>query len=106
MHKICFYIPEENKEAVKQKMFDAGAGKVGLYDHCCWETKGTGQYRPLPGSEPTLGEYNSINRVEEYQVEMICPDDLLDVVLQTMIKNHPYEEPAYSAWPITVADKK
>jgi structural toxin protein (hemagglutinin/hemolysin) RtxA len=104
MYKICFYVPEENKEQVKQKMFEHGAGTIGHYDQCCWETQGTGQYRPLAESNPSLGEKNQVNRVSEYQVEMICPAEKLQTVLKAMVDAHPYEEPAYAAWPITVMD--
>lgn len=103
MHKICFYVPKTHKELVKNALFTAGAGKIGDYDHCCWEIEGTGQYRPLENSSPTLGTHNEINTVSEYKIEMVCSDALLQNALKALIDSHPYEEPAYSAWPIIVA---
>ena len=32
--KIEFYVPETHLEAVKNAMFETGAGKVGAYDSC------------------------------------------------------------------------
>lgn len=100
MYKICFYVPESHLEQVKNAMFNAGAGKIGHYDQCAWQTLGTGQYRPLPGSNPHLGSENKLSHESEYQVEMVCEDALLKSVIVAMINAHPYETPAYSAWKI------
>jgi len=104
MYKISFYVPEADAENVKQAMFDAGAGRFGQYDHCAWQTLGNGQFRPLPGSTPHLGEHNRIHREPEYQVEMVCQDDLLEGVIRALYKAHPYEQPAYAVWKIWQLD--
>lgn len=96
MIKICFFVPSSHVEAVKQAMFNAGAGKIGDYDSCCWQTLGTGQFRPLSGSQPFIGEAGGeIETVEEYKVEMVCERDKLQAALNAMRQAHPYEEPAY-----------
>jgi len=100
MVKVTFYVPDSHVEAVKQAMFDAGAGKIGPYDHCAWQCKGTGQFRPLPGSQPHLGQTLQIHHEIEWQVEMVCEDHLLEVCIDALHKAHPYETPAYAAWPI------
>ena len=56
MYRINFYVPETHLEIVKDALFQAGAGKIGHYDHCCWQTKGTGQFRPLDSSSPHIGK--------------------------------------------------
>ncbi len=56
LFKIEFYVPESHLSAVKLAMFEAGAGKLGDYDQCAWQTKGRGQYRPLAGSDPYQGD--------------------------------------------------
>ena len=63
--KIEFYVPESHLETVKSAMFSAGAGKAGLYDSCAWQTAGEGQFRPLPGSRPFLGEQDKLETVVE-----------------------------------------
>lgn len=98
MYKLAFFVPEKNKEHVKQAVFDAGAGKIGNYDQCCWEVKGTGQFRPLAGSNPAIGKHNQVELVEEYRVELMCEDRLIKQVVATMKLAHPYEEPAYDVW--------
>jgi hypothetical protein len=100
MYKICFYVPENNLDEVKDAMFTAGAGKIGNYSNCCWQTKGRGQFKPLAGSNPQLGQHHKICFVEEYKVEMTCEDHLLEHLLKVLRNNHPYEEPAYEAYKI------
>ena len=96
MFKITFFVPVAHKEAVKDAMFGAGAGRTGLYDRCSFETLGTGQYRPLAGSSPHLGEAGRVETVEEARVEMVCPDrDSLPGVVRAMKGAHPYETVAY-----------
>ncbi len=100
MYKIAFFIPEEGKEDLKGKLFKVGAGEFNGYSECSWECQGTGQFRPLEGSDPYIGKSNTLEHVKEFRVEMICEDHLIKIALQTLIKYHPYEEPAYEAWKI------
>ncbi|HAD08154.1 MAG TPA: NGG1p interacting factor NIF3 [Porticoccaceae bacterium] len=95
MYKLCFYVPESHLEAVKLALFDAGAGRQGDYDQCCWQNLGEGQFRPLAGSKPYLGQAHRLSRVPEYKVEMLCEEKIIEKVLAALRKSHPYEEPAY-----------
>lgn len=96
MLQIIFYVPEKEAEVVKLAMFEAGAGKVGNYSHCSFESKGLGQFLPLEGARPALGQVGAIERVTELKVEMVCEESLIKEVIQAMRKTHPYETPAYS----------
>ena len=98
MHKISFFVPESHLEHVKQALFEAGAGRIGDYDCCCWQTLGQGQFRPLPGSNPYLGQQGAVETVEEYRVEMVCADVLIGDAVDALIAAHPYEQPAYDVW--------
>lgn len=103
--KLTFYIPAEHKEAVKAACFAAGAGRIGHYDHCAWETRGQGQFKPLAGSNPIVGEQNTCCKVDEYLVELIAPIAKIKSVLRAFIDAHPYETPAYQVMPIyTIED--
>lgn len=99
MYKLCFFVPESHLEQVKQAIFETGAGRIGDYDQCCWQIKGVGQFRPLPGSQPFIGESGgALERVEEYRVEMVCADDLIGDAVAALRQAHPYEEPAFDCW--------
>lgn len=95
MYKIECYIPVTHVEAVKEALFSAGAGHVGGYQKCCWQTKGQGQFEPQQGSQPFIGSHNIIEKVEEYKIEVVCLEEVLESVISALRKAHPYETPAY-----------
>jgi hypothetical protein len=92
---LVFYVPLVDKEKVKQSCFSAGAGLLGNYDQCCFETLGVGQFRPLKGSSPSIGELHTVEKVEEVRVEMIVKRVCLNLVIQALKAAHPYEEVAF-----------
>lgn len=100
--KVCFYVPASHVEAVKDAVFAAGAGRLGNYDRCCWQTAGQGQFRPLPGSHPHLGEHGKVHVEPEIKVEMLCQDDCLEAVIAALKRAHPYETPAFETWPVAI----
>jgi len=95
MYKLSFYVPETHVEAVKRAAFDAGAGRIGDYDSCCWQVLGQGQFRPLEGSDPYLGQQGEVETVAEYRVEMVCAAECIRAAVDAMRGAHPYEEPAW-----------
>lgn len=95
MYHIAVYVPESHKEKVKEKMFEAGAGRIGNYDFCSFEYNGIGQFRPLPGSTPFLGSENTVEKVQEIKLEMVCASEFLTEAITAMKASHPYETPAY-----------
>lgn len=104
MYKLCFYVPESHLESVKRALFEAGAGRSGKYDQCCWQSLGQGQFRPLADSRPFLGRAHRLQTLPEYKVEMICRTTAIESVIEALLINHPYEEPAYEVYNILSAD--
>lgn len=98
MYKICFFVPEDHAEQAKAAVFEAGGGKIGDYDCCAWQTLGEGQFRPLDGSQPFLGQQGEIERVPEFRVELVCEDHVIQAVVTALKAGHPYEEPAYEVY--------
>lgn len=95
LYKICFYAPASHAESVKNAIFATGAGKIGLYSHCCWQVLGEGQFMPLQGSSAFIGEINQVEKVQEYKIELVCSGELIQQAIQALKAAHPYEEPAY-----------
>ena len=95
MYKIECYIPESHIDVVKQAIFDAGAGQIGSYHECCWQTLGQGQFRPQKNSQPFLGVSGKLEKVSEYKIEFVCKDSLINQVVEALKAAHPYETPAY-----------
>ena len=104
MYKIVFFVPEQQKEAVKSALFAAGAGRFRNYEHCSWETDGTGQFRPLEDADPFIGTPGTVERVAEFRVEMICRDEVIASAVDALINAHPYEEPAYEVFRVFTRD--
>ncbi|WP_341708880.1 YqfO family protein [Halopseudomonas sp.] len=98
MFKLCFFVPVSHVEQVKQAVFAAGAGRLGDYDCCSWQVLGTGQFRPLDGSQPFIGQAGVVEQVEEYRVEMLCAADCIEAAVTALRQAHPYEEPAFDVW--------
>jgi structural hemagglutinin/hemolysin toxin protein RtxA len=82
-------------EAVKTAVFAAGAARIGDYDSCCWQVLGQGQFRPLDGSKPFLGQQGEVEVVAEYRVEMVCEKAFVRAAVAALIEAHPYETPAW-----------
>lgn len=98
MYKLAFFVPADHKEKVKQAIFATGAGRIGNYDCCSWEVLGTGQFRALSGSNPFIGQQGVTETVQEYRVELVCQDHLIQAAVAALRSAHPYEEPAFDVW--------
>ena len=95
MKKLVFFVPETYLEAVKSAVFDAGAGRIGDYEHCCWQTLGTGQFKPMSGAKPFIGQTGKLELVGEYRVELVCNEACIKDAVRALRRTHPYEEPAF-----------
>ena len=98
MYKLCFFVPASHADVVKSAVFAAGGGRIGDYDHCAWQVLGLGQFRPLDGSQPFIGEAGQVEQVEEWKVELVVADELIRGVVNALKQSHPYETPAYEVW--------
>jgi len=95
-------VPSAHLEPVKQALFMAGAGRYGLYDCCCWQSLGTAQFRPLPGSHPSCGKHGEVFAEGTWKVEMLCEWSCLSQAIKALKKTHPYEVPAFDYYPVSL----
>jgi len=95
MYKLNYYVPTEAKEKTKEALFAIGVGKFNNYENCAFETLGRGQFKPVGEANPYIGEKNVLEYVQEYKVEMLCRDDLIQKAVEVLKEAHPYEEVAY-----------
>lgn len=98
MYKLVFFVPEPHLAEVKAAVFATGAGKIGDYEQCCFETRGTGQFKPLANATPFIGQADQLEQVAEVRVELVCDDKLIRAAIAALRDAHPYEEPAFDAW--------
>jgi len=101
--KWVVFVPTPSADAVRRAMFDAGAGHIGAYADCSWSVTGTGQFRPLEGSDPTIGAHGVVEQVVEDRVEMVAPSRLRCALFAAIHAAHPYEVPAIDVLPMAPA---
>jgi dinuclear metal center YbgI/SA1388 family protein len=96
LDKIVTFVPVGPAiTAVHESLAAAGAGEIGDYSHCSFASAGTGQFKPLGGAQPTIGEVGKLERVAETRLEMVLPRDRRAAVVSALRAAHPYEEPAF-----------
>ena len=93
--KCIFFVPESHKESVKNALFAVGAGTLGNYTNCSWETKGMGQFKPQKESQPFTGSEGELTRIPEWRVEMLVKKNIKANAIDALRDSHPYEEPAF-----------
>lgn len=95
MLKLVFFVPDSHLEAVKQAVFEQGAGAQGDYSHCAFQVLGRGQFLPGQGAVPAIGARGVLEQVEEWRVEVLVAEPRAKDVKQALVKAHPYETPAF-----------
>jgi len=93
--KLVTYVPRIHSFGVRQALFEAGAGQIGNYDSCSFNSDGIGTFKANKSANPFIGNVDELHSEPEIKVEVILPDYLKNHVLEALIKSHPYEEPAY-----------
>jgi hypothetical protein len=96
--KLVVFVPREALDAVRNALFDAGAGQIGDYSRCSWYTEGTGTFLGAEGTDPSVGAPGREQRVAELRLETVFPAERQDEVLAALRGAHPYEEPAYDVY--------
>src|SRR5262245_31569503 len=72
--KLVYFVPASALASTKAAIFAAGAGRYpgpGGYTECCWQTAGTGQFRPGKNANPNIGSVGELESVEDVRVETL-----------------------------------
>lgn len=93
--KVITFVPSEEADRLRNALATAGAGGIGKYHLCSFNTPGFGTFLPQPGSDPVIGKVGTLERVDETRIEMVCSRHALALVIETLKGFHPYETPAY-----------
>ena len=100
LRKLVTFCPISHIENLRTAIFDAGAGHIGGYDCCSYNIKGQGSFRASNKANPFVGKINQLHFEEEIRFETIYPIHLENIVINALLKNHPYEEVAYDIYPL------
>jgi dinuclear metal center YbgI/SA1388 family protein len=95
LKKVIVFSPETHLEQVRNSMFQAGAGAIGNYAECSFNSSGDGTFKPLENANPFVGKANELHTEKEVKIEVVVDPHLLSKVLSAMFDAHPYEEVAY-----------
>ncbi len=99
--KVATFVPVENAPSVRAAMAEAGAGRIGAYEACAFESSGTGYFKPLAEARPYLGRpAGPLESVQEVRLEVEVASWRLGAVLSALAQAHPYEEVAYDIYPL------
>lgn len=100
IRKLITYIPDNQAEKLRKALFEAGAGNIGNYSNCSFNTSGVGTFCGNELSNPTLGQKGIEHHESETQIGVIFPKHLEGKILKSLFENHPYEEVAYEIYTI------
>jgi len=93
--KLVVFCPITHSDKVRDALFSTGAGVIGKYDLCSFNTHGKGSFRAGNEAKPFVGKKGEIHLEEEVRIETILPRHIKGQVLSAMLEAHPYEEVAY-----------
>ncbi|RCX13812.1 dinuclear metal center YbgI/SA1388 family protein [Anaerobacterium chartisolvens] len=106
LFKIAVFVPEENADSVRSAMSEAGGGWIGGYSHCSFTGRGIGTFKALEGTNPYIGSIGKLESVNECKIETVATERVLGRVVDSMLKVHPYEEPAYDIYPLEIKGRQ
>jgi dinuclear metal center YbgI/SA1388 family protein len=107
LSKLYTYAPLAEADKVRDAMFAAGAGTVGMYSECSFNTPGTGTFRPAAGTNPAIGRAGGAREsVQEVKIEVLVAKHAETGVLKALFDSHPYEEVAYELVPLPNAHQQ
>jgi len=96
LSKLYTYTPQNTADKVCEALFSAGAGNIGKYEECSYNTNGKGTFKPGPDANPTIGTAGGPREwVEEVKIEVLVPKHREKQVIKALFEAHPYEEVAY-----------
>ncbi len=106
LRKLVTFCPVSHANHVREALFAVGAGHIGNYDSCSFNTPGDGTFRALEGATPFVGEPGKLHTEPEFRIETIFPAYLENVVIKALKHAHPYEEVAYDIYPLNNLHQK
>lgn len=100
LKKLVTFCPEAQASQVRDALFAAGAGHIGNYSECSFNTGGTGTFKAGEGSDPFVGERGTQHHEAEIRIETVYKSQDERKILLALLESHPYEEVAYDIYPI------
>ncbi len=96
--KLVTYTIAENADQIRTALCNAGAGTIGNYDQCSFNSEGFSTYKGNHNSTPAIGNKGELTITNEIKIEVIFEKHLEKAILKALFENHVYEEVAYEIY--------
>ncbi|WP_070138453.1 Nif3-like dinuclear metal center hexameric protein [Crocinitomix algicola] len=100
LKKLSVFCPKSSSHQVKSALFEAGAGHIGNYSECSFESEGIGSFKPSEIADPFVGTIGERHNEDEVKIEVLINGHLQNSVVNSLLNAHPYEEVAFDIYPI------
>lgn len=101
LKKLITYAPVEHAAAIREALFTAGAGNIGDYSECSFNSEGYGTFKASESANPYVGEKNELHQEKETKIEVVFAAYQERDIIQTLKAAHPYEEVAFDIFQIS-----
>ncbi|HEU0136009.1 MAG TPA: Nif3-like dinuclear metal center hexameric protein [Flavobacterium sp.] len=98
IQKLVTYTVPENADEVRNALFEAGAGNIGNYENCSFNSTGIGTYMGNEHSNPEIGEQFEFVESKEIKIEVTFEKYLQPKIIRALFTSHLYEEVAYEIY--------
>jgi hypothetical protein len=92
------FCPTEQANQVREALFNAGAGHIGNYSDCSFNSQGTGTFKGNKNSHPFVGAKGEQHFEPEVRIETIYESIKEKEIIKALLAAHPYEEVAYDMY--------
>lgn len=99
-YKLAVFAPRADVERLRRGLSEAGAGVIGHYLQCSFESEGRGTFFGDETANPAVGRKRTLETVAEVKLEMVAPRRRLGAIVRALYENHSYEEPAFDVYPL------
>lgn len=104
--KLITFVPNDYVGVVRGALFESGAGDIGNYSNCSYNTLGEGTFMANANASPFVGKKDQLHFEPETKIETIIPDFLVSKAIAKLKSVHPYEEVAYDLVPLKNTNPK
>ena len=95
LRQLTTYVPISKGESIRKALFKSGAGNIGNYDNCSFNTSGLATFRGNSMSNPFVGKQGVLYQEKEDCIKVIFESHLEPQIIAELKASHPYEEVAY-----------
>lgn len=96
--KLVVFTPAEDLSAVADAAFEAGAGRIGMYERCAFFCHGIGTFLGGEQTRPAVGQSGRQEATEELRLELSVAVERVTAVCRAIRQVHSYEEPVIEVY--------